>query len=255
MLLSVKEVRKNFRRGWTSVDAVCGVSLDLDAGESLGLVGESGSGKSTLAKLMLLLLKPDSGHVLFHGKRIDGSGKAPIKKFRRKTQIVFQNPVSSLDPRMTVAASLAEGYHRDGVQGSKKIRGFVESLLVSVDLSPDLAARFPHEISGGECQRVAIARALSRDPEVLICDEPVSSLDLVAQARILNLFLKLQKERGLSLFFISHDLRVVRHLCDRVLVMKDGLICEQGNLSQVFEKPQHPYTRQLLLSSGISQTA
>ena len=247
MLVTVDNVQKSFK----DVRAVRDVSFEIGSGEALGLVGESGSGKSTLAKIVMQLVEPDDGRVLFDGRKITGFWRSRLKDFRRKAQIVFQNPFSSLDPRLTVGASLAEAYHIDGVRSAKKIRASVEELMSVVNLPTEFARRRPHELSGGECQRVAIARALSREPELLVCDEPVSSLDLLAQAKILNLFLRLQKERSLSLFFISHDLRVVRHLCDRVLVMKEGELCEQGPLSQVFEKPQHPYTQQLLVSSGF----
>ncbi len=251
MLLSVKNVRKSFKGKGGKVQAVNDVSFDLERGQSLGVVGESGSGKSTLARIVMQLLEPDGGLVLFDDKKITGFWRSRLKDFRRKAQIVFQNPFSSLDPRRTVGVSLAEAYHIDGMRSAKKVRAAVHALLASVNLPVEFDKRLPRELSGGECQRIAIARALSRDPELLVCDEPVSSLDLLAQAKILNLFLKLQKERNLSLLFISHDLRVVRHLCDQALVMKDGAICEQGELSQVFEKPQHPYTQELISASGI----
>ena len=251
MLLSVKNIHKSFDGKGGKVQAVSDVSFELDRGKALGLVGESGSGKSTLARIVLHLLEPDAGQVYFEGKKVSGFWHNRLKDFRRKVQIVFQNPFSSLDPRMTIGASLAEAFHIDGMHNAKKIRTAVHELLSIVSLPVELDRRFPHELSGGECQRVAIARALSRKPELLVCDEPVSSLDLLAQARILNLFLKLQKERSISLLFVSHDLRVVRHLCDRVLVLKEGAVCEEGELSQVFEKPQHPYTQELISSSGI----
>ncbi len=251
MLLSVRNIRKSFKGKGGKVQALSDVSFELDHGQALGLVGESGSGKSTLARIVLHLLVPDAGQVLFEGKKVSGLWHNRLKDFRRKVQIVFQNPFSSLDPRMTVGASLAEAFHVDGIRRAKKVRSAVHELLSVVNLPVELDRRFPHELSGGECQRVAIARALSRKPELLVCDEPVSSLDLLAQARILNLFLKLQKERSISLLFVSHDLRVVRHLCSRVVVLKEGAVCEQGELSQVFEKPQHPYTQELISSSGI----
>ncbi len=251
MLLSVKNIQKSFKGKSGKVQAVNDVSFDLERGQSLGLVGESGSGKSTLARIVMQLAKPDGGLVLFEDKKITGFWHSRLKDFRRKAQIVFQNPFSSLDPRRTVGASLAEAYHIDGIHNAKKVRTAVHGLLSSVNLSVDLDKRFPHELSGGECQRIAIARALSREPQLLVCDEPVSSLDLLAQAKILNLLLKLQKERSLALLFISHDLRVVRHLCEDIIVMKDGAICETGKLSQVFEKPQHPYTQELISSAGI----
>jgi ABC-type glutathione transport system ATPase component len=251
MLLAVKNLHKSFKGKAGKVQALSDVSFELDRGQALGLVGESGSGKSTLARIVMHLLEPDAGQVFFEDKKVAGFWHSHLKDFRRKVQIVFQNPFSSLDPRMSVGASLAEAFHIDGMRSAKKVRAAVHELLSVVNLPVELERRLPHELSGGECQRIAIARALSRKPELLICDEPVSSLDLLAQARILNLFLKLQKERSISLLFISHDLRVVRHLCDKLLVLKEGAVCEQGELSQVFEKPQHPYTRELISSSGI----
>lgn len=236
MFLSVRNVKKIYRK---NVHAVRDVSFDLERGEALGIVGESGCGKSTLARIVMRLLAPDGGEVLFDGD------------LRGRAQIVFQNPFSSFDPRLTVGASLAEALRVGGLRKKKDIRAGIEEALQAVNLSARIAERFPHEISGGECQRAAIARALSRSPELLVCDEPVSSLDLLAQARVLNLLVKLRKERSIGLLFISHDLRVVRHLCDRVLVMKEGVVCERGELSQVYARPQHPYTRELLFSSGI----
>jgi peptide/nickel transport system ATP-binding protein len=233
MMLEVRALHKSFRG---PVHALRNVSFSMARGEALGVVGESGSGKTTLAKLVMRLITPDSGGICFDGKGM---------------QIVFQNPNASFDPRLTIGASLCEALSLGLVKNRTKIKERAASLLGSAELPSEFAKRFPHELSGGECQRAAIARALSRDPELLICDEPVSSLDLLAQAKILNLFLKLRQERGISLFFVSHDLRVIRHLCDRVLVMKNGEIRETGTISQVFENPRDPYTRELLLSSGI----
>ena len=236
MLLRAMNLKKSFKE---TIHAVRDVTFEVGRGEAMGVVGESGSGKSTLAKIVMGLIKPDEGKVIFDGH------------LRKKAQIVFQNPFSSFDPRLTMGSSLAEPYFVGGTRDPQKVRDLVEKSLMSVDLPPTVAGRFPNELSGGECQRAAIARALSRDPELLVCDEPVSSLDLLAQARILNLLLRLRKERNISLLFISHDLRVVRHLCDRVMVMKEGVVCEQGELSQVYAKPRHPYTQELLFSSGI----
>ena len=250
-LLEARDVRKRFK----GVEAVRGVSFSIEPGEALGLVGESGSGKSTLAKLAARLLDPDAGQIRFGGEEISRRPQRQLGAFRRKVQIVFQNPLSSFDPRMTFGDSLAEAFRVDGEKDGAKIRRKLLDLLSWVELPSELAGRFPREVSGGECQRAALARALARGPELLVCDEPVSSLDLLAQARLLNLFLRLQKERGVSLFFISHDLRVIRHLCDRVLVMKDGLICEEGEISQVFEKPQHPYTQELLQPFHVDREA
>jgi ABC-type glutathione transport system ATPase component len=247
-LFAVRDLNKRFK----SVAAVREASFMLEEGEALGLVGESGSGKSTLAKIAARLLDTDSGHIFYENEDVTRMSQKELGHFRQRVQIVFQNPFSSFDPRLSLGESLADALRLSGIKDRAKLRETVDGLLSTVDLPADIALRLPHQVSGGECQRAAIARALSRDPKLLICDEPVSSLDLLAQARVLNLLLRLQKERGMSLLFISHDLRVIRHLCDRVLVMKDGLICEEGSISQVFEKPQHPYTQELLKSSGLT---
>ena len=251
MLLEVRRLAKRFK----DVEAVRGVSFEIEPGETLGLVGESGCGKSTLARLAARLLEPDAGEIYFENREISHKGQKELFVFRYKVQIVFQNPFSSFDPRLRVGDSLGEALRLGGETSEPRIRERAQDLLRSVELPPELAGRFPHELSGGECQSVAIARALSRNPGLLICDEPVSSLDLLAQARILNLFLRLQKQNGISLLFISHDLRVIRHLCDRVLVMKEGSFCEEGPISQVFENPRHPYTQELLVSAGFRAQA
>ena len=251
-MLEAKNLQKNFKK---KPNAVHEVSFELKRGEALGLAGESGCGKSTLAKLVTRLLNLDGGQLHFEGHDISRKNKKALKDFRRKVQIIFQDPYSSFDPRMSMGASLAEPLWVDGQKDKIKIRQRVEELLHSVDLPPESARRLPHELSGGECQRMAIARALSRDPQLLVCDEPVSSLDHLARAKVLNLFLKLQKERGISLLFVSHDLRVIRHLCDRVMVMKEGQICETGDIVHVFGNPQHPYTKELLFSSGLVYNA
>mgnify|MGYP001607024830 CR=1 FL=1 len=233
-MLKVNGLYKSFRG---PVHAVRNVSFSMGRCEAMGVVGESGSGKTTLAKLVTRLLAPDAGDIRFDGKGM---------------QIVFQNPNASFDPRMTIGASLYEALSLGPEKKKADLKERMFRLLGSAGLPVQYAKRFPNELSGGECQRIAIIRALSRDPELLVCDEPVSSLDLLAQAKILNLFLKLRQERGISLLFISHDLRVVRHLCDRVIVMKNGQVCEAGSIAQVFQNPQDAYTKELLLSSGIT---
>ncbi len=220
MFLEAKNLRKSFGDG--RVRAVDGVSFSLGKGRTLGVMGESGSGKSTLAKLVLRLLPLDSGEIFFEGQRIDSLKEKGLKYFRKKVQVVFQDPYLSLDPRMTVREILAEPFLINGQRGRNSLNKKVSGLLTSVELPEAFVSRLPHELSGGECQRVAIARAISTDPELIICDEAVSALDLLVQAQILNLLLKLQNETGMSYIFISHDLRVVRHMSDEILVMKDG---------------------------------
>ena len=239
-MIRVEQVSKLFGK----VYAVRNVSVEIAPGESVGLVGESGSGKSTMAKILMGLEKPSQGRVKYE----DGYSIAD-------TQIIFQNPYSSFDPRMTLGASIAEALRVGGGLGKDEMRSRVRALLQMVDLPEQMAARFPHEVSGGECQRASIARALSREPNFLICDEVVSSLDLIAQAKALNLSLRLLKQARFSLLFISHDLRVIRHLCDRVIVMKEGEISESAPMSQLFASPQDAYTRQLLYSAGLRDKA
>ena len=232
MFLEAKNIHKSFRGN--SVRAVDGVSFCLERGRTLGVVGESGSGKSTLMKIVLKLLRPDEGEVLYEGKKVGA---------------IFQDAALSLNPKMTVGDSLKEPLIINGQTAKFFLDQRIAELLSAVELPSNFAFRYPAELSGGECQRVSIARAVSLRPELIVCDEPVSSLDLIAQAQVLNLLLKLQKEYQVSYLFVSHDLRVVRHMSDDVLVMKDGQTCEYGPAQRIFSEPKHPYTRQLLLSS------
>ena len=207
ILLEARHLKKSYEHG--RVRAVDDVSFDLRKNETLGIVGSSGSGKSTLAKLILGVISPDEGSSVFSGTSIGA---------------VFQDPFSSLDPKMTVRDILVEPLRIRGEKNRDFLSQKVKALLSAVELSGKFASRYPHELSGGECQRVSIARAISTEPELIVCDEPVSSLDTLIQAQILNLLLRLQKEKGVSYFFISHDMRVVRHMSDRVLVMRDGKV-------------------------------
>lgn len=233
MLIEAKNLRKMFKK--PRVHAVNGISFALEKGKTLGILGESGCGKSTLAKLLLGLLRPDEGSIHFSGKQM---------------QIIFQHPTLSMNPRWRVRDILTEYYHLQGIRDAARLNEKAGELLESVELPNSLKTRYPHELSGGECQRVAIARALSPDPELLVCDEPVSALDAVSQAQILALLLKLQKERKISYIFISHDTRVVRKMSHEVLVMQDGKACEYGPCDEVFNRPQNAYT-QLLLKTAI----
>jgi len=228
------------------VRAVDGVSFSIPAGSTLGLVGESGSGKTTVARTLLRLTEPTSGSFRLGGEDVFALGSAPLRALRRRIQIVFQDPYSSLNPRMTVRQTLREPLtiHRLGT--GKERDGRVVALLEEVGLDTELADRYPHELSGGQRQRVGIARALSVEPTFLVCDEPVSALDVSVQAQVLNLLTDLQRQRGLTYLFIAHDLAVVKHIADDVAVMYLGRIVERAAAATIYDLPRHPYTRSLL---------
>ncbi len=254
-LLDVVNVRKYFpltrgvlfRKHIGDVKAVDDVSFTLHRGETLGLVGESGCGKSTLSRALLRLVEPTGGQAIFEGTDIFALQPADLREMRRRIQIIFQDPYASLNPRMTVGDIVGEAYeiHR-GVVPRKEQRRKVRSLLDRVGLNPDYENRYPHQFSGGQRQRIGVARALALNPDIIICDEPVSALDVSVQAQVINLLEELQEEFDLSYIFIAHDLSVVRHIADRVAVMYLGRIVEIGNDQQIYEKPLHPYTQALL---------
>jgi len=233
------------------VRAVDDVSFEIAEGETLGLVGESGSGKSTTGYCVLQLLKPTSGSVRFMGKELTKVGRDEMREIRREMQIVFQDPYSSLNPRMTVGNIVAEpmAVHDQGTRRQREAR--VRDLLETVGFNPDFTNRYPHEFSGGQRQRIGIARALALNPRMIVCDEPVSALDVSIQAQILNLLKDLQRDLGLAYLFVAHDLAVVRAMSDRIAVMNKGKIVETGPAEQVYSNPQDEYTRALLAAVPV----
>jgi peptide/nickel transport system ATP-binding protein len=245
-LLEAVDLRREFGRGKAAVTAVDGVSLTVRAGESLGVVGESGSGKTTLGRMLVRLLDPTGGELRYRGEEIGGLPDKRLRPYRRELQMVFQDPVSSLNPRRSVGESIADPLRVAGERDETRIRGRVRELLDRVGLDPDRYGAYPHEFSGGQRQRVGIARALAAEPRLIVCDEPVSALDVTTQAQVTALLAELQAELGLGLVFIAHDLAVVRQVSDRVAVMRAGRIVEQGTVAEVYGAPQDPYTRQLL---------
>jgi oligopeptide/dipeptide ABC transporter ATP-binding protein len=243
------EVRKTaFSYGKDIIRAVDGVSFDLDEGQTLGVVGESGSGKSTLARCLLLLDTPEEGKITFMGRDLIGLGRKELKSLRKEMQIIFQDPYSSLNPRMKVYDIMAEPLLFHGVADKGTIKDKVVELLKDVGLGEDFLSKFPHEMSGGQRQRVAIGRALATSPVFVIADEPVSSLDVSIQAQIVNLFIDIREQLNLSMLFVSHDLNIVRFISDNIIVMYGGRIVEAGTKDNVFYRPLHPYTRMLINS-------
>jgi len=251
-LLSVAGLVKHYQSGalfarrGPPVRAVDGVSFEIGRGETLGLVGESGCGKSTVGRTLLRLQEPTAGRAVFDGADVFALDRAALRRLRRRMQIVFQDPYSSLNPRMRIGSAVAEGIEIHRLVPKAEIPGRVAALLQEVGLDPAFARRYPHEFSGGQRQRIGIARALAVEPSFIVCDEPVSALDVSVQAQVLNLLADLQKQRGLSYLFIAHDLAVVRQVAHRVAVMYLGRIVETGPTEGLLAKPRHPYTVALL---------
>jgi oligopeptide/dipeptide ABC transporter ATP-binding protein len=230
-----------------TVRAVEKVDLDILPGETLGLVGESGCGKSTLGRTVLRLLDPSEGSILFDGTDITSRPQRELRALRRKMQMIFQDPYASLNPRMTVGSAIAEPIEIHGLaRSAAERREKVQALLAKVGLRPDMANRYPHEFSGGQRQRIGIARALAVEPRFIVCDEPISALDVSIQAQIVNLLQDLQRDEKLTYLFISHDLKVVQHISDRVAVMYLGRVVELGLAKAIYREPKHPYTQALL---------
>jgi oligopeptide transport system ATP-binding protein len=251
-LLEVRNLVKHFEIGRGLVRAVDGVSFSIEKGETLGLVGESGCGKTTTGRCILQLERATSGSIRFEGRELTTLDQKELRAVRRKMQVIFQDPYSSLNPRMTVGQIIAEPLAVHGIVSGAAARATrVKDLLARCGLLPQHARRYPHEMSGGQRQRVGIARALAMEPSIIVCDEPVSALDVSIQAQIINLLEDLQAEFGLTYLFIAHDLAVVRHISDRVVVMYLGKIAEMADRQTIYDNPRHPYTRALLSAVPI----
>jgi oligopeptide/dipeptide ABC transporter ATP-binding protein len=262
-LLVVEDVKKHFpvtrgiifQKEVGAVRAVDGVSFTVNKGETLGIVGESGCGKSTLARCIMRLLDPTGGRIVFDGRDITKLSRVQMRPIRREMMMVFQDPYASLNPRKRVGFIVAEALEVHKIGTDAEVKSRVQELLEIVGLNPEHYNRFPHEFSGGQRQRIGVARALAVNPKLIVCDEPVSALDVSVQAQILNLLADLQKEFGLTYVFIAHDLNVVRHISDRVMVMYLGKIAELATRNQIYTEPKHPYTGALLSAVPIPNPA
>jgi len=253
-LLEVQDLSLDYGRGRKRFHALDRVSLSIEAGECVGLVGESGSGKSTLGKAILGLAEPSEGRILFEGEDIAHASPQTRRRLAKDIQVVFQDPYGSLSPAMTIGEILAEPLAVTG-QTIRQARGVVAEMLDRVRMPEDCIDRYPSEFSGGQRQRIAIARALVRRPKLIVCDEPVSALDLTTQATIIDLFIELQRETGVAYLFVSHDLGVVRRICHRVAIMYRGEIVERGDGELMTRDPQHPYSKRLLMASPVADPA
>src|SRR6476661_3715762 len=254
MILEVKDLQKHFpsrtsgiiRRASDPVRAVDGISFTVRRGETLGLVGESGCGKSTAGRTMLQLLPPTGGSIRYNGRDITGAHGSDLRQLRTKMQMVFQDPYGSLNPRQTVGAIVAAPFDIQGIKPEGGVKAEVQGLMERVGLNPEHYNRYPHEFSGGQRQRIGVARAIALKPQLIVCDEPVSALDVSIQAQVINLLEEIQNEQNLAYVFIAHDLSVVRHISDRVVVMYLGKVMEEAPRDTLYEHPLHPYTHALL---------
>lgn len=246
-LIEVRNLKQYYHQDHTVVKAVDDVSFTVQAGETFGLVGESGSGKSTIGRAIVNLYQPTDGHILYQGKALSDLSKGERLDYNKDVQMIFQDPYASLNPRMKVQDIVAEGMEVHGLVASKSERDAkVAELLASVGLSPEHALRYPHEFSGGQRQRIGIARALAVEPKFIVCDEPISALDVSIQAQIINLLQGLQEERGLTYLFIAHNLAMVKYFSDRIGMMYRGRMVELATAEALYEHPLHPYTQSLL---------
>ncbi|HEV7337186.1 MAG TPA: oligopeptide/dipeptide ABC transporter ATP-binding protein [Bosea sp. (in: a-proteobacteria)] len=250
-LLSVRNLQKVFSTRGGEVRAVSDVSFEVRRGSIVGIVGESGSGKTTVGRCILRLVEPSGGEAVFDGVDLFGLPEKALRGYRRRLQIIFQDPYSSLNPRMRVGEIIGEAIDTHGLAKGKAREARIAELLGRVGLNAEHARRYPHEFSGGQRQRIGIARALAVEPELIIADEPVSALDVSVQAQVLNLIQELQRELGLTMVFISHDLSVVEYLCDDIVVLYLGRIMEKGPAQEVYANPRHPYTKVLLSAAPV----
>ena len=251
VLVKIDNVSKHFKVGGGILKAVNGVSLEIKKGETLGLVGESGCGKSTLGRVVMGIYEPTEGKIIFNGKEVKVSNAKNRLAYAKKAQMIFQDPYASLNPRMTVESIIAEGMEIHGMYTPEKRKQRVHELLELVGLNKEHANRFPHEFSGGQRQRIGIARALAIEPEFLVCDEPISALDVSIQSQVINLLIDLQKKLGLTYLFIAHDLDIVRCISDRIAVMYLGHLVELGTSDEVYSHSLHPYSEALLSAVPI----
>lgn len=247
-LLEIMNLNVIFKDGKKSHHALKDISVNVQQGETLGVVGESGSGKSTLARVICQLQAKTSGEVRWKGEDVTAFNRQQLHQYRQHIQLIFQDPLDALDPRMTIRQIIAEPAQHLLQMSETDVQEKVCTMISKMSLSKEHLNRYPHEFSGGQCQRIGIARAMMVEPELLVCDEPVSALDVSVQAQIINLLNELKHHHGMSQLFISHDMSVVKHICDRLIVLYQGEIKETGSVEEIFSNPQHPYTRKLLSS-------